>query len=282
MSYSLNELYRAIKISKQAVIQYDKRQDLFDQNVAQLVVEADILRKAHPGCGVEKMYDTLLPNFIGRDRFTELFMELGYRLKRQRNFRRTTFASSIFYDNLIKGYKVSKPSTIWQSDITYIKVKDKFCYAVLIIDVYTKNIAGYCVSDHMRATANIRALKMALKHHKAPEIHHSDRGSQYTSKEYIKLLKDNNTKVSMGLTAQDNAYAERINRTIKEEFIEPLKPQDLKSLRRSMKKSVLYYNTIRPHKNLNKMSPINFERHWATLDQKNKPIITIFNNEITT
>lgn len=282
MSYSLNKLYKTIKISKQAVVQYDKRQEIFDKKVADLMVEADILRKAHPGCGVEKMYDTLQPNFIGRDRFTELFMELGYRLKRQKNYRRTTFAGSIFYDNLIKGAEVSAPSTIWQSDITYIKVEDKFCYAVLIIDVYTKNIVGSSVSNHMRATANITALKMALKHHKAPKIHHSDRGSQYTSKTYTELLDKFNINISMGLTAQDNAYAERINRTIKEEFIEPWKPKDLKSLRSSVKKAVLYYNTKRPHKNLNKMSPVDFEKYWATLDKNNKPIITIFNNEITT
>lgn len=114
MNYSLNKLYNAIEITKQAVGQYDKRQDIFNKNVADLMVEADILRKAHPGCGVEKMYDTLQPDFIGRDRFTELFMELGYRLKRQKNYRRTTFAGSIFYDNLIKGFQVSEPSTIWQ------------------------------------------------------------------------------------------------------------------------------------------------------------------------
>lgn len=282
MSCSLNTLYKATKISKQAVIQYDKRQDLFDKKVAQLMVEADILRKAHPGCGVEKMYNTLQPDFIGRDRCTELFMDLGYRLKRQKNFRRTTFAGTIFYDNLIKGYEVFKPSTIWQSDITYIKVGGKFYYAVIIIDVYTKNIVGYSVSDHMRATANTKALKMALRHHKAPEIHHSDRGSQYTSKEYTKLLEDNEIKISMGLIAQDNAYAERINRTIKEEFIEPWKPNTFKSLRQSMRKAVLHYNTVRPHNNLNKMSPVDFEKHWSTLKEESKPIITIFNNELLT
>ena len=278
----MNKFYECIGISKQAVIQYHNRQKLFDQNITQLIVEADLLRKAHPGCGVEKMYDTLRPSFIGRDRFVDTFMDLGYRIKKQKNYRRTTFAGSIYYNNLIKGLEVYKPSTIWQSDITYIRIQDRFYYAVLIIDVYTKNIVGYCLSNHMRATANIKALKMALKKHKAPLIHHSDRGSQYTSKDYISLLKANGTKISMGLTAQDNAYAERINRTIKEEFIDPWKPKDFKELRKSVKKAVVYYNTKRPHRNLNKMSPINFEKYWSTLDKKNKPIITIFDNELLT
>ncbi|MFD1553172.1 IS3 family transposase [Putridiphycobacter roseus] len=282
MSYSLNKLYQCVGISKQAVIQYVNRQALFDNNVSQLIVEADILRKAHPGCGVEKMYDTLKPDFIGRDRFIDTFMDLGYRIKRQKNYRRTTYAGSIFYDNLIKGLKVSEPSTIWQSDITYIKVIDRFYYVVLIIDVYTKNIVGYSISNHMRATANIAALNMALKNHKAPQIHHSDRGSQYTSKDYIDLLVASGTKISMGLTAQDNAYAERINRTIKEEFIDLWKPKDFKGLRKSVKKAIVYYNTKRPHRNLNKMSPTNFEKNWSTLNKKSKPIITIFNNELLT
>jgi len=278
----MNKLYQSIGISKQAVAQYAKRQLVFDYKTRQLVVEADLLKKAHPGCGVEKMYNTLKPDFIGRDRFVESFMGLGYRVKRQKNYRRTTIAGSLYYPNLIKGYQVNKPSTIWQSDITYIRIKDKFYYAVIIIDVYTKNIVGYSISDHMRATANISALKMALKQHKAPTIHHSDRGSQYTSKDYIDLLKQKGTKISMGLTAQDNAYAERINRTIKEEFLDYWKPKSLNQLKAFMNKAVKYYNNERPHNNLNKMSPNQFENYWSFFSTEKRPIITIFNNELLT
>ena len=227
----MNKLYKSVGISKQAVAQYNSRQIIFDNNIKSLIVEADLLKRAHPGCGVEKMHETLKPDFIGRDRFIETFMQLGYRVKRSKNYRRTTFAGRVSYPNLIKGYQVNKASTIWQSDITYYRVKNRFYYAVFIIDVYTKNIVGYSLSDHMRATANINALKMALKTHKAPVIHHSDRGSQYTSKDYIDLLDQNGTKVSMCLSAQDNAYAERINRTIKEEFLDYWKPKDYSQLK---------------------------------------------------
>jgi transposase InsO family protein len=278
----MNKLYQSIGISKQAVAQYAKRQLLFDDNTKELVIEADLLKKAHPGCGVEKMYSTLKPDFIGRDRFIETFMGLGYRVKRQKNYRRTTVAGSIYYPNLIKGYKVNKPSIIWQSDITYIRIKDKFYYAVIIIDVYTKNIVGYCISDHMRATANLKALLMALAKHEPPTIHHSDRGSQYTSKQYIDLLNQNGIKISMGLTAQDNAYAERINRTIKEEFLDYWKPESFNQLKNYMNKAVKYYNSKRPHNNLNKMSPNQFENYWSFLSTQKRPIITIFNNELLT
>jgi len=74
----MNQLYKSIGISKQAVYQYAKRQASFNQKIADLLMEADQLREDHPGCGVEKMYHTLRPDFIGRDRFVETFMELGY------------------------------------------------------------------------------------------------------------------------------------------------------------------------------------------------------------
>ena len=96
-----------------------------------------------------------------------------------------------------KKAALTKPSLIWQSGITYIYTGYKFYYAVFIIDVYTKKIVGYQVSNHMRATANSKALEIALKDNKAPMIHHSERGSQYRYKEYIKTLKDNNSQISM-------------------------------------------------------------------------------------
>ncbi len=276
----MNQLYRTIGISKQAVHQYAKRQAVFDKKVMGLVMEADRLREDHPGCGVEKMYDTLRPDFMGRDRFVETFMELGYRLKRKKNFRRTTFSSHVSYPNLIKGMEVNAPSVIWQSDITYVRVGEKFYYAVFIIDVYTKKIVGHQVSDHMRASANIKALQMALKSNKAPQVHHSDRGSQYIYSKYIDLLKSKGCEISMAKTAQDNAYAERINRTIKNDYIELWKPKSFEQLKRMVKKAVNQYNTVRPHNNIGRISPMEFENRLLMKSTFHQQSITIFNNEI--
>lgn len=193
----MNQLYQVISISKQAVYQYDNRQAIFDNQLSQLILEADDLRSDHPGCGVEKMYTILNPSFIGRDRFVDIMMNLGYRIKKVKNYKKTTIAGKKFYPNLIKGLKVYKPNTIQQSDITYLHLNGNHYYAVFIIDVYTKKIVSYKVSDNMRAEANLTALKMALKYNKAPDVHHSDRGSQYTYERYLELLKVNNTKISM-------------------------------------------------------------------------------------
>ncbi len=180
------------------------------------------MREEHPGCGLAKIYENLRPDFIGRDKFVDLFMDLGYRIRRVKNYVRTTIPTHLKYPNLIEGMYVYGPTQVWQSDITYIYINNRFYYIVFIIDVYTRNIVGYRVSDSLRAIANIKALKMALNKLKTKPnglIHHSDRGSQYVDKGYVKLLKESGIKISMGMRAQDNAYAERINGTIKNEYL---------------------------------------------------------------
>jgi putative transposase len=276
MNYSLNALYRIIGISKQAVKQQDQRQAAFDEQLELLVAEAEDLREEHPGCGIEKMYYTLKPSFLGRDRFIEIFMNLGFRLKRKPNYHRTTYSTKIYYPNLITGMLLSGPSQVWQSDITYIKVGENFYYAVFIIDVYTREIVGYRVSDHMRATANVEALKMALKYHPAPLIHHSDKGSQYVDKKYRELLLSNGCMISMGLIAQDNAYAERINKTIKEEYLDYWKANSFQALKRQIDKAVKHYNTKRQHNSIGRKTPKQFREEVLALPMHNRPMATIY------
>ena len=272
----MNQLYKILNISKQAVNQYQIRQANFDKKMNHLLLEAEELRIEHPGCGVEKMYHTLKPNFIGRDRFIETFMDLGFRIKRNKNYKRTTFSTKVYYPNLIQSMSIYAPSMVWQSDITYIYVGERFYYAVFIIDVYTKKIVGHEVSNHMRATANMNALQIALNNNEAPMIHHSDRGGQYIYGQYVNLLKDNGTQISMALSAQDNAYAERINKTIKEEYLYYWRPKTFEELKKCLDNAVNHYNNKRPHNNLDKIPPVEFENKWYKNDRKPKPIFTIF------
>lgn len=276
----MTQLYKYVGITRQAIDQYCRRQDAFDNSVLCLLSEVEELRKEHPGCGVEKMYFSLNPDFIGRDRFIELFMDLGFRLKKRINYKRTTYSVTSKYKNLIKGLSVSAPSIVWQSDITYYDVNDKFYYVVFIIDVYTKIIVGYNVSDNMRATANVKALEMALANYKAPLIHHSDRGGQYIYNEYITLLRDNKCKISMSKSSQDNAYAERINRTIKEEYLDHWKPVDFKQLKYYTQRAVDHYNNKRIHNSLNRMIPEAFSQNWKKQKKENRRTEYIFNNEL--
>lgn len=274
----MNELYKVVGVSKQAVHQQSRRQAIFDNKVLELVRAAEDLREQHPGCGVEKMYVSLNPGFVGRDRFIDMFMDLGFRLKKKKNYRRTTYSGKTIYPNLIKGLVINNRSKVWQSDITYLEVGGRFYYAVFIIDVYTKKIVGYEVSDNMRAAANIKALRIALASNPAPDVHHSDRGSQYGSREYISLLESVGSQISMSLSAQDNAYAERVNRTIKEEYLDYWKPQSFQQLKRQVQKAVNHYNYHRPHNNIGKVTPVDFEEMIKNELQVN-PVMSIFDNQ---
>lgn len=256
--------------------QYEARQAKFDEQIIVLTEEVDALRKEHPGCGVEKMYRTLQPDFLGRDRFVELFMTLGYRVKRQRRAYRTTYSTSIYYPNLITGMMLHRPSQVWQSDITYIPLGDRHYYAVFIIDVFTKKIVGYQLSEHMRATANLAALKMALRHHPPPDIHHSDRGSQYIYKHYVEMLNQQGSCISMGLKGQDNAYAERINLTIKDEYLNRWKIKNYQQLKTKITKAVDNYNNKRIHNHLGGKTPAQFENEIVNLKSHNGLMATIY------
>lgn len=217
---------------------------------------------------------------MGRDKFCEIFMDLGYRIQTIKNFRRTTIPTHLNYPNLIEGMMVTRPNQVWQSDITYFDVEGKFYYIVFIIDVYTREIIGYNVSDNMRKESNIKALKMAFKQIKYEDvinlIHHSDRGSQYGSKAYKKMLIDAGIKLSMGLIAQDNAYAERVNGTIKNEYLKLWHINDLKTLEVKTKKAVEHYNTKRQHDSLKRKTPKEFKNYLLNLDTQKRPMVIIY------
>lgn len=285
MKYSLNELYRVLKISKQAIHQHKKREDYFHLQLSELLIQVDSLREDHPGCGLEKMYKTLRPDFIGRDGFVAVFMSLGYRIKKIKNYVRTTIPTHIRFPNLIEGMCIYRKNQVWQTDITYFHLKERFFYIIFIIDVYTRKIVGYKVSDNMRAEANIATLRQALKLERCSLndlIHHSDRGGQYVDNNYLKILSVNNIRVSMGLKAQENAYAERINGTIKNEYLKNWEIKSFSDLKRKLKKAVNHYNMYRTHSSLpGEISPIEFEKKIVTLQDQQRPKMHIFSeNEI--
>ena len=132
----------------------------------------------------------------------------------------------------------------------------------------------------MRAEANIFALKQAIKKQKTSLeglIHHSDRGGQYVDKTYLRLLEINRIIVSMGLKAQDNSYAERINGTIKNEYLKRWKIKTFSDLKRKLGKAVKHYNEKRFHSSLpNNLSPVNFEKSLLDLYSQKRPKVIIY------
>ena len=276
----MQSVLEVAEVIKQAVHKQYKQQLVFAEKLSGLITEVDILREEHPGCGVEKMYYTLRPDWLGRDKFISIFMELGYRVKTTKNYRKTTIPVHSKYKNLIQGMMVQDRNIVWQTDITYFLIGDQYYYLVFIIDVYTKVILGYQASNHLRAEANILALKMAINTSNGNMnwlIHHSDKGGQYIDKNYIALLERYTIHISMGASAQENAYAERINGTIKNEYLNYWQPKNLKELKSMLKKSVNHYNKKRIHNELpGKTTPAKFEKSLLDLTRQKGPTLIIY------
>lgn len=275
----MSAVYQVAGISKQAYYQYFIRERAFAAEICELIVLVNEIRREHPGCGLEKLYYTLKPETMGRDKFIEAFMDLGYGVRWVKNYHRTTIPGTLRFPNLITGMLVYCPNQIWETDITYFRVVNRFYYVVFIIDIYTKVIVGYQVSDHLRAEANMAALRMALRAKNPDEglIHHSDRGSQYTSDDYMELLDKNGIIVSMSTCAQENAYAERINGTIKNEYLIHWDIKDFRSLKSSVAKAVRHYNLCRLHDSLpGRTTPVRFSEDYLNLSDQERPKVIVY------
>lgn len=254
----------------------------FSLEKIELIHGADLLRKDHPGCGVDKIYDTLQPDWIGKTKGIKLLYSYGFKLHKRVNYKRTTIPVSSHYQNLIEGMLVTSCNQVWQTDITYIKVNGQFYYLVFIVDIYTKQILGFTVNKNMQAEANLDALKQACKSQEYKLeglVHHSDRGSQYIDHRYIAELSKQGIWISMGYKAQDNAYAERLNGIIKNEFLKRWTIKDFNGLKRKVKKAVEYYNGKRIHRHLpGKQTPDGFREGLVHLTTQTRPKVIIYTN----
>ena len=275
----MNSVYHISGVSKQAVHKHNRAYIDYSDRLQELITQVDEIRSIHPGCGLEKLYDSLRPPWLGRDKFISVFMELGYRVRRTKNYRRTTVPSILYYPNLIEGLLVWDKNRVWQTDITYYQVGDRFYYLTFIIDIYTKVIRGYKVSDHMRADANLAALKMALTEAQGITgiIHHSDRGSQFVDSDYRSLLIKHGFQLSMGLIAQENAYAERVNGIIKNEYLVYRSINTFRQLKKEVASAIDHYNNKRIHRSLpNKQTPREFENELLSLSTQNRPKVIVY------
>lgn len=168
------------------------------------------------------------------------------------------------FRNLMENLVVSHPDQIWVADITYIRLKQTFIYLAVLMDVFTRSIRGWCLSRTLDQNLTLYALQQALLHH-CPEIHHSDQGIHYAFKNYIQLLKDHKVQVSMAGVGkpEENGYAERLMRTIKEEEVELSEYNDLDDAREQIGRFLEdVYMTKRIHSALNYLTPVEFEAFW--------------------
>lgn len=163
------------------------------------------------------------------------------------------------YPNLIENIQLERPEQVWVSDITYIKTNQGYRYLSLVTDAYSKKIMGYELSNNLSVDGPLKALRMALKSRDFNWnlIHHSDRGLQYCSAEYINCLNDHQITISMTQNGDpyENAVAERINGILKYEFLLIDGFPDEQLARRTIEQSVSIYNNERPHLSWRMLTP---------------------------
>ena len=175
----------------------------------------------------------------------------------------------LVYTNEIKYLGKALPQQVWVSDITYVWVGTCYAYLALIMDQGGKKIVGWSMGTSLHRSLCIEALNMALGDNSPPKYHHSDRGVQYCSYDYIKILKTNNITPSMADTgvSVDNPYAESLNRSIKVEEVYLNAYESFSEAKVSIEKYILVYNTKRLHSSLGYVSPMTFEANYKLISK---------------
>ena len=166
------------------------------------------------------------------------------------------------WSNRLETLDISRQDQVWVADITYIRLKERFIYLCLLMDVFTRLIRAWNISQHLNHSLTLKPLKEALCH-SVPEIHHSDQGVQYLSKTYVTTLEAHGVEISVARRGRpwENGYAERLIRTLKEEEVDINDYQSITEARDRIGDFITnVYNLKRPHSALGYLTPMEFQR----------------------
>jgi putative transposase len=199
---------------------------------------------------------------IGRDHLFDLLQRHKLLIRRRKRKVITTDSRHWMrkYNNLTINLRCERPEQLWVSDITYIRMGNQWGYLSLITDAYSRKIMGYSLRMDLSAQGCIDALQMALANRlyvKRALIHHSDRGSQYCSADYVRILKENDIVISMTENGDpyENALAERVNGILKTEFNLYSSSGGFEQTCELVKNSITAYNEHRPHSSCDMLTP---------------------------
>lgn len=234
-----------------------------------VVNEVKKIRINHRVMGTRKLYEKLQPFVLehqiklGRDALFDCLAKHKLLVRKRKRKISTTMSYHRFHKwkNLIKGLSITSPNQLYVSDITYWKQNEILVYVSFITDAYSHKIVGYQAAQTLEAVESKIALEMALgtlsREQKSNLIHHSDRGVQYCSTEYVKLLQDNDIKISMTESSEptDNAIAERVNGILKDEYLRFCEIENFLEAKQCLKRAIDLYNQDRPHMSIGNLTP---------------------------
>ena len=288
---SLVRFCRLLGLTRQSYYQHFWQDELVSIEQELVLQQVLKIRQNHRHIGTRKLYEMLQPFILshqikmGRDALFDLLAANYLLVRRKKRKVATTNSYHRFkkYPNLIRDLVPQHPNQLWVSDITYWRTTNGFVYISFITDAYSKKIVGHHVAQTMEAVETIEALKMAISGFlKEPDCHfqlthHSDRGMQYCSELYVKLLKTNNISISMTESGDplENAIAERINGIIKEEYLNDYSIDNIIQAKELLSAVVNLYNNERPHQSIGYLTPnyvhqnnIETEKLWRNYYQK--------------
>lgn len=294
-TYTVSELCGLFGKSKQPYYKHDSNIDLrrlaLEEFAVQFIRE---IKAKDPGIGGMKVWQMYISRFgakdrIGRDRFCDIFDRYGFKIRRRRRVRTTDSRhKNPTYPNIVKEVIPIRFGEVMVGDITYIPlsgadVERRFCYVSLLMDSYSKLTLGSSVGLTLEARYPMKALSEALVTLKernvdlSQTIHHSDRGVQYTCADYVAQLNENKIMISMTESGnpKDNAEAERINNTLKNELFKGMVFSNIAQVREALDKAILFYNHERPHMSLEGRTPASaakltgrFKRQWTSYRER--------------
>lgn len=204
---------------------------------------------------------------LGRGRVRRLMRELDLTVRRKKARKQTTNSQHSFprYPNLVKDLVVTRPNEVWVCDITYVKLGNgEFVYLAVVMDVFTRAIRGWALSRGLGVELTLAALQRALSSGR-PQIHHSDQGLQYAAADYVQVLQAAQVQISMAEVghAEQNGYAERVIRTIKEEEVYLTEYEDYEDALNQIGHFIEdVYLTKRIHSALGYLTPAEYEAQW--------------------
>jgi transposase InsO family protein len=273
-AFPIDYMCRMLEVSRQGFYQWKNRgpsqHDRDDSTLRRKI--AAIFEHHKKRYGVRRVHAELLRSGVrvAYKRVQRLMREMGLVSVHPRPWRKTTIASataSELPDLVGRRFSPDAPNTTWFGDITYVHTWDGWAYIASVIDGHSRKVIGWDVADHMRTDLVTNALAMALEQRRPDDgvVFHADRGSQYTSREFVAFCSERGVRNSVGRTGicYDNAAAESFWATLKKEFIH-LHPFDtVARLRRETFEYIEgYYNTRRIHSALGYLTPTEYEERF--------------------
>ena len=204
---------------------------------------------------------------LGRYKTRKLMAKLGLKVTQRIAYKITTkrkHGDSVADNLLNQNFNPTAPNQVWAGDVTYLKTGEGWMYLAIVMDLYSRRIVGWHIDKRMTTDLVSRAMIKAYNHRQPPKglVFHSDRGSQYTSKQYRKLLVGYGIRVSMGDVGAcwDNAVVERFFGSLKHDWIFKIAQPTREHMKKDVAAYMRYYNLERLHTANGDLSPINYEK----------------------